>query len=248
MQFWLGEIAAFHARSAGLGLTGFAAARRAKAGFAAAVRLAPDDPDYLQGFAEFLAQAPRLAGGNRDSALALAVHLRRVDPVRGTVVLADILHRGSARARARADSLIARLVLEYPADLVAQGGAGNYYATTGRPALGVLLYQGLVDRDSTDGAARYGLARVLVMARSQPRRAQAQLRYVLAHAAAVVAQAATPGAPGRRFWFSPPDAWVLLAHTYEQLGLGDSARVCFDHALAMDPEYTPARAGRDSLK
>ncbi len=248
VQFWLGEIAAFKARSSGFSIAGFAAARHSKAGFARAVKLQPDNPDYLQGFAEFLAQAPGIAGGDRNAALALARHLRQVDAVRGTIVTADILHRGNGTERARADSLIAALILEYPADRIAQGGAGNYYAVTGRPALGVPLYQGLVERDSTDGDARYGLARLLVMTGHQPRRAQVQLRYVLDHSSALVAQAGTPGAPGRRFWFSPAAAWLLLGRTYRELGMSDSARVCYRRALALDPESRPAQAALDSLR
>ncbi len=247
VQFWMGEIAAFKARSSGFSLAGFTAARRAKAGFGRAVRLEPDDPDYLQVFAEFLSQAPGIVGGDRDSALALAEHLRRIDPVRGTVVLADIVHQGNSEDRARADAMIERLVAEYPADRVALGGAGNYYAITGRPALGVPLYAAMVDRDSADGEARYGLARLLVTTGREPRRAQEQLRWVLAHAAEIVAEAATPGAPGRRFWFNPAAAWVLLGGACRQLGESDSARAAYQRALALEPDLKDARAGLDSL-
>ncbi len=248
VQFWLGEIATFKARASGFGLGRFTAARRAKAGFARAVQLDPDNPDYLQVFAEFLSQAPGIVGGNRDSAMALAGHLERVDPVRGTVVMADILHRGSARDRERADSMVARLVAEHPADPVAQTGAGNYYAVTGRPELGVPLYQGLVDRDSTDGAARYGLARLLVMTGRDPRSAQRELRYVLGHVDELVTEAATPGAPGRRWWFDPASAWVLLGRTYRQLDASDSARACYEHALALEPGMEAAKQALDSLR
>jgi tetratricopeptide (TPR) repeat protein len=248
IQFWLGEIAAFKARSAGFGLAGFVAARRSEAGFARAVALAPDDPDYLQGFAEFLAQAPGIVGGNRDSARALGERLRHVDPVRGTLVLADVLRRGHARDRARADSLVAELVETFPADRVALGGAGNYYAVTGRPALGVPLYARLVARDSSDGPARYGLARLLVREGREPRRAQVQVRWVLAHLRSIVVAAASPGAPGRRFWFSPAGAWVMLGETYRQLAMSDSARLCFTRALALVPRYRPALRALDSLR
>lgn len=248
VQFWLGEIAALKARTAGFGIGGYVAARRSEAGFARAVALAPDDPDYLQGFAEFLAQAPGIVGGNRDSARALGERLRRIDAVRGRLVLADVLRRGRARERARADSLIADLVEVYPGDRVAQGGAANYYAVTGRPALGVPLYARLVARDSSDGPARYGLARLLVREGAEPRRAQVQVRWVLAHLDSIVAEAATPGAPGRRFWISPARAWVMLGETYRQLAMPDSARICFTRALSLVPRYRPARRALDSLR
>jgi tetratricopeptide (TPR) repeat protein len=248
VQFWLGEISTFKARASGFGLAAFGAARRAKSGFARAVRLRPDDPDYLQGFAEFLDQAPGIVGGDRDSAWALASHLYTIDRVRGTVVLADILRHGNEGARGRADSLITALVAAHPANPVALGGAGNYYALTGRPALGIPLLQRLVAQDSTNGPARFGLARLLVMEGSEPRQAQLELRFVLAHVPEIVAEAGTPGAPGRRFWFSPAGAWLLLGDTYRQLGAADSARDCFDEALKLNPGSRGAKAGLDSLR
>ena len=248
VQFWLGEIAAFKARSAGVSISAYTAARRSKAGFARAVEIEPDNPDYLQGLAEFLAQAPGIVGGDRDSALGLGEHLRRVDAVRGTLVLADIRRRGRERDRALADSLIDALMAAYPEDRIATGGAANYWAQTGRPERGVSLYLKLVERDSTDAPARFGLARMLVAARQQPRLAQRQLQYVLEHAAALTADASTPGTPGRRFSFSPAGAWWRMGQTYRQLGMSDSARVCYRHALALNPGMRQARMSLDSLR
>ena len=248
MQFWLGEIAAFKARSAGFGFAGFAAARRSKAGFARAVRLAPDNPDYLQGLAEFLAQAPGIVGGDRDSALGLAEHLWRVDAVRGTLLLADIRRRGRARDRAQADSLVDALMVAYPEDRVAQGGAANYWAQTGRPQRGVAPYRKLVARDSTDGPARYGLARMLVAAGQEPLLAQRHLRYVIAHASAAAAEAGPPGSPARAFYVSTAGAWWRLGQTYRQLGMADSARLCYRRALALNPGMRQARMSLDSLR
>lgn len=248
VQFWLGEIAAFKARSSGVSIAGFTAARRAKAGFARAVSLAPDNPDYLQGLAEFLALAPGIVGGDRDSALELAEHLRRVDAVRGMLVLADIGRRGKDRDRAQADSLVSALIVAYPEDRVAQGGAANYWAQTGRPQQGVTLYRKLVARDTTDGPARYGLARMLVAAAQEPRVAQLHLHYVLAHADAMAAEAGTVGSTGRGFYFSPGSAWWRLGQTYRQLGMADSARLCYQRALALSPGMRQARMSLDSLR
>jgi tetratricopeptide (TPR) repeat protein len=248
VQFWLGEIAAVKASSAGVSFAGFTAARRAKAGFARAVELEPDNPDYLQGLAEFLVQAPGIVGGDRDSGLALAEHLRRVDAVRGILVEADILQRAGRRGRAQADSLIEALTDAYPEDRAATGGAANYFGMTGRPERGVPLYDKLARRDSSDLAARYGVARLLVMEGREPSRAEAHLRFVLAHSAELVAEAGTPGAPGRRFWFSPASAWWNLGQTYRQLGLTDSARICYQRALALSPGMRQARLSLDSLR
>ena len=248
VQFWLGEIAAFKARSAGISIAGFTAARRSKAGFARAVRLEPDNPDYLQGLAEFLAQAPGIVGGDRDSAAALAEHLRRLDAVRGTLLLADIRRRGRGWDRAQADSLVDALVVAYPEDRVAQGGSANYWAQTGRPERGVALYYKLVERDTTDAPARYGFARMLVAAGQQPRLAQRHLQYVIEHPAAVSAEAGGAGALGRRFLVSASGAWWRLGQTYRQLGMTDSARVCYQRALALNPGMRQVRMSLDSLR
>ena len=248
VQFWLGQIAAFKARSAGVSFAGFAAARRSKAGFARAVSLAPDNPDYLQGLAEFLGQAPGIVGGDRDSGLALAEHLRQVDAVRGTLVMADLRRRGKARERALADSLVDALVVAYPEDRVAQGGAANYWAQTGRPQRGVTLYRKLVARDSTDGPARYGFARMLVAAAEEPRLAQVHLQYVLAHTASMAVEVGAAGSTTGRGYFSPAGAWWRLGQTYRQLGMADSARFCYQRALALSPGMRQARMSLDSLR
>jgi len=248
VQFWLGEIAAFKARTSGIGIAGFTAARRSKAGFARAVALEPDNPNYLQGLAEFLAQAPGIVGGDRDSAVRLAEHLERVDAVRGALVLADIRRRGGRRDRAAADSLVYALMVAYPEDRIAQGGAANYWAQTGRPDRGAALYFKLVERDSTDVPARFGLARMLVAAGQQPRLAQHHLQYVLAHAADLTSEGGAPSLPGRGYYFSPASAWWRLGQVYRQLGLADSARICYRRALVLSPGMRQARMSLDSLK
>ena len=248
VQFWLGEIAAVKARSSGFSFGAFLAARRSRAGFAQAARLDPANLDYLQGLAEFLAQAPGITGGDRDSARAIAARLEALDPVRAAVVESDVLRAGGARERRGADSVIARLLGRYPADRLARSAAANYWALTGRLERAEALFVELVALDSTDASARFGLARVLVEERRDPRLAQRQLRFLLGHAALVVAQAATPGAPGRRFWFSPGGAWLALGQTWRQLGEADSARACYREALRLAPDLAPARAALDSLR
>ena len=248
VQFWLGEIAAFKARTSGVSIAGFTAARRSKVAFARAVALEPDNPDYLQGLAEFLAQAPGIVGGDRDSAVRLAERLRRVDAVRGALVLADIRRRGGSREHAAADSLVYALMVAYPEDRIAQGGAANYWARTGRPDRGAALYAKLVERDSTDVPARYGLAQMLVAAGQRPRQAQQHLQYVLGHQAALSTEGGAPSLPGRGYYFSPAGAWWRLGQAYRQLGLGDSARICYRRALALSPGMRQARMSLDSLE
>ena len=47
------------------------------------MQLEPDSIPYLQGLIGYLSQAPGIVGGDKDSALALARHVRRLDESRG---------------------------------------------------------------------------------------------------------------------------------------------------------------------
>ncbi len=99
----------------------------------------------------------------------------------------------------------------------------------------------LHERDSTDAYARYWAGRVLVVLRREPRRAQSYL---------------WPVARGLRrpLDFGPPFAvvvagapWWRLGHTYVQLGMLDSARLCFEEALKASSDTAMVRAARAAL-
>ena len=131
-HYWLGMIAGRKAQNSG-GLGRIASASRSKAGFSRAVQLNPDNPDYLEGLVMFLGNAPGLFGGNRDSAIVLAERVRRLDEVRGTFLLANLLRRGTDRQRPRADSLVDAISRSRPGDRRVQIGAAQYLAGARRP-------------------------------------------------------------------------------------------------------------------
>jgi tetratricopeptide (TPR) repeat protein len=47
--------------------------------------------------------------------------------------------------------------------------------------------------------------------------------------------------------FAPGAPWYRLGQSYEQLGMPDSARRCFERALQVNPQLVPARLSLDSL-
>jgi tetratricopeptide (TPR) repeat protein len=236
VQWLLGRIACEKAGRSGP-FSAFSLARKCKAALARAVELAPDSLTYLESLAGYLAQAPGIAGGDRDSALKLAETVRRRDDARGDLLEASLLWSGNADAKARADSLVEGVVGRHPADELVQLRAAGWWAGTGRPGRALAVYEGMAARDPKDPVAHFFVGRQLVLLRRDLRRAQEQLRL------AAAAPEPPPGSPR----FVPGAPWYRLGQTYEQLAMPDSARMCFEEALRINPQLTPARLALDSL-
>ena len=241
--FWLARIAGAKAARVGF-LRRIGPARSAKAAAARALTLEPKNPDYLELQAGILSVLPGLLGGNRDSALVLGMHLYRVDPARGVRTVLEVLGRGSDRWRARNDSIVETINRGTTDDRVTQLRIAEYCADR-CPERALAIHQRLVERDSADAYAHYWAGRALVVLRREPRRAQSYL---------------WPVARGLRrpLDFSPPfavvvegAAWWRLGHTYVQLRMLDSARICFEEAQQANPGSEVAReamAALDSLE
>jgi tetratricopeptide (TPR) repeat protein len=236
VQALLGDMACSKAGRVG-GLGAFGPARTCKAAYSRAVELAPDSLSYLESLAQYLSQAPGIAGGDRDSALGLARHIQRLDDVRGTFLMAGLLWRGNEAEKARADSLVDASGRSRAGDRANEHRVAAYWASTNRPERALVVYERLVAGDSRDPVAHFGVGRALVLLKREPRRAQEHLRLA----------AAAPQPPGTGPSFVPGAPWYRLGQTYVQLGMPDSARVCFEQALRVNPQLTNARAALDSL-
>jgi tetratricopeptide (TPR) repeat protein len=236
VQWLLGQIACQKAGSAGP-LGAFPLARKCKEAFSRAVELAPDSVTYLESLAGYLSQAPGIAGGDKDSALRLAVRVRQRDDARGDVLMANLLWSGDAAAKARADSLAEGALARHPAEPLVQLRVAAWWGSTGRPERALGVYEGMVARDPSDAIARFFLGRQLVLMKRDLRRAQEHLRLA----------AAAPPPPAGTQSFTPGAPWYRLGQTYVQLGMSDSARICFQEALRINPQLQPARLSLDSL-
>ena len=238
VQFLLGDIACQKAGTA-TAFSAFGLARKCRAGFARAVELAPDSLSYLEAFASYLSQAPGIVGGDKDSAQKLITLVRARDEVRGVFLQVGLQWAGNAASKAQSDSAVEALAQSHLADREVQISVAQWWDQSGRLERALAVYERMVARDPKDPVARFFVGRELVLLKREPRRAQEYLRF---------AAAATVPAPGPNVrTFAPGAPWYRLGQTYLQLGMGDSARICFEHALQINPGLQPARFALDSL-
>ena len=238
VQFLLGRIACDKAQSAGA-FSAFGLARKCRAGFGRAVELAPDSTLYLEAFAQYLSQAPGIVGGDKDSAMKLVEVVRARDDVRGAFLLAGLLREGNAASKARADSAVEAVGRAHPAERSVQLSVANWWSGTGRGERALALWEALVSRDPKDAVARFFVGRQLVLLKRELPRAQEHLRF----AAAATVPALSSGVQT----FVPGAPWYRLGQSYVQLGMSDSARICFERALRVNPQLQGARLALDSL-
>jgi tetratricopeptide (TPR) repeat protein len=237
VQVVLGQLACAKVATAGV-LNRFLLARKCKAALGRAAELAPDSIGYVAAFAQYLASAPGIVGGDRDSALKLAEVIRPRDEVAATFVIATAyLSMGDLRMKARADSAVEDLERRRAGDRLAILRVAGYWAATNQPERALASYEHMVERDPKDPVAQFFLGRQFVLMKREPRRAQEHLRLAAAAPPSDSAVSFTPGAP-----------WYRLGQTYVQLAMPDSARLCYEEALRINPRLNVARVALDSLE
>jgi tetratricopeptide (TPR) repeat protein len=237
VHWWLGNIAGERAQQIG-GLGAYGAARKCKAGYARAVQLEPDNPDYLEGLIGYLSQAPGIVGGDRDSALVLAEALRRIDETRGTFQMASVLLRGNRGEKASADSIMDAWGRAHEGDRVAQFRVAGHFAQSNQPERALAIHERLLARDPADVVAQYGVARNLVVLKRDARRALGLLGPL---------SSSTPPPPSGPS-YQLPGVWWRMGQAYVQLGKPDSARTAYQQALVIAPQFRQARMSLDSLR
>ena len=239
VQFLLGDIACQKAGTASA-FSAFGLARKCKAGFSRAVELAPDSLGYVAAFASYLGQAPGIVGGDKDSAQKLIALVRARDEVRGVMLQAGLWWAGNAASKGRADSAIDAVGRSHESDRAVQFRVAQWWEQTQRLERALTVYEGMAARDPQDAVARFFVGRSLVLMKRDPRRAQQNLRFAAA--------ATLPAAGTSVLTFAPGAPWYRLGQTYEQLGMNDSARICFRRAFEINPRLDAARVSLDSLK
>ena len=235
-QFWLGQVAGTRAAEH-RNLNSYFLARRAKRAFGRAVQLEPENPAYLEGLGRFLAMAPGIVGGDRDSARAIGEHLLRLDRMRGTFFLAQFLGRASPADRMRGDALVEQFAASPTGGREGLVRLGLYF-DRGRPERALPIGERLVAEDSADALGRLVLGTALVALRRDPAAAVWHLRWAVQHPPPVTTD-------GREYW--APIVWYLLGEAHAQAGAADSARAAFQETLRLEPGFRRARTAMDSV-
>ncbi|HAW94016.1 MULTISPECIES: tetratricopeptide repeat protein [unclassified Arsukibacterium] len=102
-QFWFGRASCDNAQQASM-FSALGYAKRCRKAFEQAVSLAPADTGYLKALGKYYAQAPGIAGGDKEQALAIAARLEQQDPLQGQLLQLEVLF--SAEDTAAAEKLI----------------------------------------------------------------------------------------------------------------------------------------------
>ena len=237
-HFWLAEVAGTLAAQR-WAVSAFFLAKRSKREFIRAVQLEPSNPLYLEGLGRYLARAPGIVGGDRDSARGLALNLRRIDEMRGTSLLVELLWRsGRPGDRERADTLVEAFARSGAGGREGQVRLAMFFARAGKVDRALPIGERLVSTDSSDALGQWVLGATLVSLHRDPRQAARRLRWALDHPPPVTTD-------GRQYW--PPAVWWYLGQAYAQLGQADSARIAYQQALRLEPRFRPAKAAMDSL-
>ncbi len=237
-HFWLAQVAgteAAHRWAVGA----FFLAKRSKREFERAVALDPTNPLYLEGLGRFLARAPGIVGGDRDSARALALNLMKYDRMRATSLLVELSWRSREPAdRERADSLIEAFAANPTGGREGQVRLAMFFSRTHKAERALPIAERLVAEDSSESVGRWILGSTLVTLKRDPHAAARHLRWAVDHPPPITTD-------GREFW--PPAVWWYLGQAYALAGRPDSARAAYETALKLEPRFRPAKAAMDSL-
>lgn len=120
-QHWYATVSCNIARSASV-FTALGYVKRCKKAFAMALELAPNNPRSYIALGRFYAQAPSIAGGDKDQALQLAERLKIIEPLEGGLLE---LVASNLNDDAVFNALLAKnpLLLERPETYLQRGAA-----------------------------------------------------------------------------------------------------------------------------
>ncbi len=208
-------------------------ARKCRHALEKAVELAPDNLEYREGLIAYYEQAPAIAGGGRDNALAQAAEIARLAPFAGAMISGGIHARAKNTAAAEGAYREAlRLAPEADEPLAA---LGLLHADAARFAEAFACFDQLLARNADNFAALYQLGRISALSGERLADGEAALRRYLA-------QPSTPaGQP------TAAHARLRLGEILARRGDKTAARAEFEAALQLDPALKPAADGLRKL-
>jgi len=232
-HFARGDIQGARAQKASV-FTKISKARSCKSHFERAIELCPDSVKYVAALMQYHLQAPGVAGGNDDEAIRLLAEIYALDSAEGRLAEAVVARDDEDFERAEQLYLA---VIESGGDtlraLRALGNMMNYDAENFEKAR--TYYERLLAIDPEDWGIVYQLGRVCVMARAHPREAVHCFQRYVNH-------------PVEGNHPEHAAAYWRMGMAYELLDLPDSAVICYENSLKLEPNYKDAKKALRKLK
>lgn len=207
-------------------------ARDAKAELDKAVRLDPRNLRAHEDLAEFYLRSPEFLGGSLDKARLEAETVRKIDPVAGRMILANI--HFARKENAQAEEQYKAAIQEVPKDNRPRIALGFYYQSQKRwdDAFGV--FEDALRNDPENWNALYQVGKTAALSGQRLDRGEECLRKYLTY---------TPKGD------APPlaGAWFRLAMVYEKKGDKAKAAESYRKSLELDPSNAEVRQGLERV-
>jgi tetratricopeptide (TPR) repeat protein len=232
-HFARGDIQGARAQKASV-FTKISKARSCKSHWERAIELCPDSVKYYVALMQYHLQAPGIAGGSDDEAGRLLTEIYAMDSTEGRLAEAAIARDNEDFEGAERMYLA---IIESGADTLAAlralGNMSNYDVKNYEKA--GTYYERLLAIDPEDWGTVYQMGRVCVLAGVHPHKAVQCFRRYVNH-------------PGEGSRPSHAAAYWRMGMAYELLNFPDSAVICYENSLQLEPDFKDAKNALKKLK
>lgn len=207
-------------------------AREAKAELDKAVRLDPRNLRAHEDLAEFYLRSPEFLGGSLDKARGEAEAVRRIDPVAGHMILANI--HFARKDNAKAEEEYKAALREVPKDNRPRIALGFLYQAQQRWEDAFGVFEAALQNDPGNWNALYQVGKTAALSGQHLDRGEECLKKYLTY---------TPKGD------APPlaGAWFRLAMVYEKKGDKAKAQEHYRKSLELDPSNAEVRQGLERV-
>jgi tetratricopeptide (TPR) repeat protein len=207
-------------------------ARDAKAELDKAVRLDPNNLRAREDLAEYYLRSPEFLGGSLDKARLEAEAVRKIDPVAGRMILANIYFARKDPERAEQEYKTA--IQEVPNDNRPRIALGFLYQSQQRWDEAFAIFEAALQADPENWNALYQVGRTAALSGQRLDRGEESLKKYLTY---------------KPKGDAPPlsGAWFRLGMVYEKKGDKAKAREHYQKSLELDPSNAEVRQGLERV-